>query len=120
MRRHDFGSPRIVRAGAACNQGFSTTVLGVWGTRNQPVAELLGGLPHDYKSSFLFVVDRDTLSRGDFQLLVVDLRESRGRTIRTIPAQVQCIENNLSIANLGFGAFAEAVDSDSVLRGFQS
>jgi hypothetical protein len=88
--------------------------------RNQPVGELLRVLPHDYKHSFLFVVDRDTLSRTDFPLLVVDLLELRGRTFRTIPAQVQGIENNLSIANMGFEEFAEAVDQDGVFRGFRT
>jgi hypothetical protein len=88
--------------------------------RNQPVGELLRVLPHDYKHSFLFVVDCDTLSRADFPLLVVDLLELRGRTFRTIPAQVQGIENNLSIANMGFEEFAEAVDQDGVFRGFRT
>jgi hypothetical protein len=85
---------------------------------NQPLEELLRGLPHDYKPTFLFVVDREAISRTDFPILVVDLLESRGRTFRTIPAQVQGIENNLSIANMGFDEFAEAVDQDGVFRGF--
>ena len=86
--------------------------------RNQPVADLLRTLPKDYKHSFLFVVDGETISGADFPILVVDLLESPGRTFRTTPAQVQGIENNLSIANMGFDEFADAVDRDGVFRGF--
>lgn len=85
--------------------------------RNLSVAELLAALPRDYKHSFLFVVDRDALSSPDFPILVVDLYESRGRSFRTIPTQVQSIENNLSIANMDFEEFAEAVDERGVFRG---
>ena len=45
--------------------------------RNGSVADLLQALPHDYKHSFLFVVDGEALSRAGFPLLVVDLIESR-------------------------------------------
>lgn len=88
--------------------------------RDQPVAELLRVLPYDYKHSFLIVVDSESVSRTDFPLLVVDLIKSRGRGFRTVPAMVQSIENNLSIANMGFEEFAEAVDRDRVFRGFRS
>jgi hypothetical protein len=86
--------------------------------RNLSVAQLLTLLPLDYKHSFLFVVDRETLSGPDFPVLVVDLHESAGRTFRAIPTQVQSIENNLSIANMDFEEFAEAVDESGVFRGF--
>lgn len=86
--------------------------------RNLPVTELLSALPSDYKHSFLFVVDHDAIFRPDFPILVVDLHGSRGRTFRTVPTQVQSIENNLSIANMDFGEFAEAVDESGVFQGF--
>ena len=85
-------------------------------------AELLVAFPpfpHDYEHSFFFVVDRDALSNPEFPVLVVDLHEPRGRAFRTIPTQVQAIQNNLSIANLDFGDFAESVDQDGVFRGFR-
>jgi hypothetical protein len=88
--------------------------------RDLPVTELLAALPSDYKHSFLFVVDRDAISRPDSPVLVVDLHGSRGRTFRTVPTQVQSIENNLSIANMGFEEFAEAVGRDGVFRGFRA
>jgi uncharacterized protein DUF6924 len=37
---------------------------------------------------------------------------------RAIPSQIQGIENNLSIANMDFEGFAEAVNEDGVFRGF--
>lgn len=87
--------------------------------RNLSTQGLMAALPQDYKHSFLFVVDRDTLSSRDFPLLVVDLDQSRGRTFRAAPNQIQSIENNLSIANMDFEDFAEAVDKDGVFRGFK-
>ena len=86
--------------------------------RNFSIAELLEAVPRDYKRSFLFVVDEDAVSSSDFAILVVDLDESSGRSFRAIPTQIQGIENNLSIANMGFEEFAEAVDKDGVFRGF--
>lgn len=89
--------------------------------RDLTVAQLLLAFPHfphDYEHSFFFVVDRDALSSPDFPVLVVDLHESRGGTFRAIPTQVQSIQNNLSIANLGFEDFAQAVDQDGIFRGF--
>jgi hypothetical protein len=50
--------------------------------------------------------------------LVVGLGKSRGRSFRAIPSQIQGIENNLSIANLGFEEIADAVDADGTFRGF--
>jgi hypothetical protein len=84
-----------------------------------PVADLIALLPHDYEYSFFFVVDRDALANADLLILVVDLYESPGRTFRTMPTQIQCIENNLSIANMGFEEFAEATDQNGVFRGFR-
>jgi hypothetical protein len=48
----------------------------------------------------------------------VDLYESSGQEFRAVPSRVQSIENNLSIANMDFEEFAEAVDRDGVFRGF--
>ena len=52
-------------------------------------------------------------------ILVVDLRRERGRGFRAIPSTIQSIENNLSIANMDFFEFANAVDEDGVFRGFR-
>ena len=48
----------------------------------------------------------------------MDLLGEPGRTFRVIPSEIWGVENNLSIANMGFEEFADAVDSDGVFRGF--
>jgi hypothetical protein len=92
-------------------------------------AELLGLASSEYKTqhSFLMVVDHATITEPEHPLLVVDLYEANegeeepeyGREFRAIPTAVQGIENNLSIANMGFEDFADAVDEDGVFRDFK-
>jgi hypothetical protein len=48
----------------------------------------------------------------------VDLFEEPGRAFRLIPSEMWAVENNLSIANMDFAEFADAVDADDVFRGF--
>ncbi|MFC8848558.1 MULTISPECIES: DUF6924 domain-containing protein [unclassified Micromonospora] len=52
-------------------------------------------------------------------LLVVNLND-RHETgpFRTLPRQVQAIENNLSLGNMDFVEFARAAGPDGVFRGF--
>jgi hypothetical protein len=68
--------------------------------------------------SFLFVVDSETLRNPEHPVLVIDLAREPGRTFRVIPRETWGVENNLSIANMDFADFAEAVDADGVFRGF--
>jgi len=82
------------------------------------VEHLLAALPKDYPHSFLVVADSVAISQPDHPLLVIDLIEERGRQFRAIASQVPSIENNLSIANMGFEEFADAVDESGVFRGF--
>ena len=49
---------------------------------------------------------------------MVDLYEEPGRTFRVIPAEIWSVDNNLSIANMDFAEFADAVEPDGVFRGF--
>jgi len=86
--------------------------------RNLSKEELLAIVPRDYDHSFLFVVDRAAIGNPDLGILAVDLHECRGRSFRAIPSQIQSIENNLSIANMDFEEFAQAVDKDGIFRGF--
>ena len=88
------------------------------GLRDLTPAEILGRLPRDFQHSFIFVVDDTTLRHAEHPLLVVDLFDERGRTFRVIPTEAWSVENNLSIANMGFDDFAESVDPDGVFRGF--
>ncbi|GAA3006289.1 hypothetical protein GCM10010519_42340 [Streptomyces lactacystinicus] len=55
-----------------------------------------------------------TLSSIGLPVAVVDLRDEPGRFIRVVAAELRGIENNVSIANMGFGEFADAVDEDGV------
>jgi hypothetical protein len=81
--------------------------------------QLLTLVPRNYSHSFIVLVDRTATSPPDYPLLVVDLYERSGREFRALPSQIQSIENNLSIANMDFEEFAEAVDDDGAFRGFR-
>jgi hypothetical protein len=81
------------------------------------VGQLLALAPPDEERTFAFIVDGPTMSRPDNAILVVDLYEERGRTFRTIPAEVFVIHANLSLANIGFADFAQAVNPDGVYTG---
>jgi len=52
-------------------------------------------------------------------VLVVDLYSDPGRSFRVIPSELWGVENNLSLANIDFEEFADAVDRDGVFRGFE-
>jgi hypothetical protein len=71
---------------------------------------------------YAFIVDSRAVADPEHPVLVVDLNPvwgQRGRTFRTIPAEVCAIDANLGISNMGFEEFAEAVDPDGVFRGFR-
>jgi hypothetical protein len=68
--------------------------------------------------TFAFVVDQTALTDPDHPILVVDLFEEPGRTFRVIPSEMWGVENNLSISNMDFCDFADAVDLNGVFRGF--
>ena len=68
--------------------------------------------------TFLFVVDHMTLSHPENPLVVLDLLEEPGRSFRVVPAELPAVENNLSLANMDFYEFADAVDEDGIFRGF--
>jgi hypothetical protein len=57
-----------------------------------------------------------TMTHPERPLLCVDLASFA--TLRVVPSQLQSIENNLSIANMGIEEFAEAADEDGIFRGF--
>ncbi len=80
--------------------------------------QLLELIPRNYNHSFIIVVDKTSISNPEYPLLIIDLYEKSGHEFRAVPSQVQGIENNLSIANMDFEEFADAVDDDGVFRGF--
>ena len=75
-------------------------------------------VPRNYGHSFLMVVDGATILHPENPLVIVDLWDEPGREFRAIPSQIQSIENNLSLGNMGFAEFADVVDCDSIFRGF--
>ena len=86
--------------------------------RNLAERELLERVPNNFGHSFLMVVDKAATKGPDYPILIIGLLdEERGRTFRAVPAQIQSIQNNLSIANLDFADFADYVDEDGVFRG---
>ncbi len=86
--------------------------------RDRTKEELLAAVPEDYDHSFFLVVDRIAIANPELPILIVDLHDTRGRSFRATPSQIQGIQNNLSIANMGIEEFAEAVDDDGIFRGF--
>ena len=80
--------------------------------------QILSLVPQASNHTFLFIVDRKALSHPEYPILVVDLYAQPGRTFRVIPSEMWGVENNLSIANMDFEEFAEAVDEDGIFRGF--
>ena len=80
--------------------------------------EQLVPLARDAGHGFAFVADRVALTDPEQAVLVVDIWHEPGRTFRVIPSEAWAVENNLSLANLGFEDFANAVDQDGVFRGF--
>lgn len=87
--------------------------------RDLTTQEILARVPDGYYHTFLFVADKAAMKPPEFPILVVDLYDERGRTFRTIPSQIQGIENNLSIANMDFYEFADNADEDGVFRDFR-
>lgn len=75
-------------------------------------------VPESSGPTFIFLVDRETLTRTDHPILVVDLFDQRGRSFRVIPSEMWSVENNLSLANMDWEDFAGNVDADGVFRGF--
>jgi hypothetical protein len=81
-------------------------------------ADLLSLAPADPEYACLFVVDDKTVAGADHPVLVVDLHGEAGASFRVSVAELWAVENNLTLANMDFEEFAEAVDSDGVFRGF--
>ena len=80
--------------------------------------ELLALIPANYNHTFIILVDQTTIAHPEHPLLILDLFDQPAREFRALPSTVQGIENNLSIANMDFEEFAEAVDAEGIFRGF--
>lgn len=78
----------------------------------------VAALPKVTYRSFLLLVDNVTITHAETPLVALDLLHEPGRWFRVVPGEIWSIENNLSIANMDFSEFADAVDPDGVFRGF--
>jgi len=87
--------------------------------RNLSKEDLLARVPADDNHSFLIAVDSTAIAHPDFPIMVIDVRAVRGRRFRAIAAEIQAIENNLSIANMDFFEFAGSVDKEGIFRGLR-
>lgn len=80
--------------------------------------EVLALVPPDCQNRLLAIADKTTIESPEMPLLVIDLLdESRGE-VRVVAAEFWGIENNLSLANMDFHEFADAVDPDGIFRSF--
>jgi hypothetical protein len=80
-------------------------------------SEALGLLPDlANRTSVVVIADRVCLEGPERAALVVD--PASGSTFRVIPSEMWSVENNLSVANMGFAEFAASAGPDNVFRGF--
>ncbi|MFN5104067.1 MAG: DUF6924 domain-containing protein [Planctomycetota bacterium] len=104
---------------------------------NMACHDIVRSLPADYPGYLVFVVDTQSNQGHEHSLLVVgfspqgddpkDFERKPNQTpsediksFRAIPSTIQSIENNLSIANMDFEDFRNAVQQDGIFRGFAS
>jgi hypothetical protein len=79
---------------------------------------LCASISGEQRHSFIVIADHRTFSESEQSLSVMDLIDEPGRTFRALPTRIQSIENNLSIANMGFEELANAAECDGIFRGF--
>jgi hypothetical protein len=64
-----------------------------------------------------FVADTTTMEHRDRPILCIYLLESQ-QPFRVIPSKLWSVENNLSLANMDYEEFADALDAEGIFRGF--
>ncbi|MFF8414005.1 DUF6924 domain-containing protein [Streptomyces omiyaensis] len=72
----------------------------------------------DARIGDVFLADATTMSEPDHPLLAVDLSEEPGRTFRVPARWFPDVSANLTLANMDFAEFADAVDGSGTFRGF--
>ena len=109
----------LVRAATAANEdGFRAylAILDDPGFAGMAAAEL-AALAQGTGHACLIVADAKAVADAEHPLLCIE-RAAPQRSFRVIPAELWGVENNLSIANMDFEDFADAVAEDGVFRGF--
>lgn len=74
----------------------------------------------DDKLTYLFLADATTMADVERGLLALDLADEPGRTFRVPPRWYADVSTNLTIANMDFSEFADAVDESGRYRGFNA
>ncbi|MEE1783479.1 hypothetical protein PUR71_11245 [Streptomyces sp. SP17BM10] len=104
----------------ACAEGHATYVSdpAFDGADVQALVDADAAAGEDDKSCYLFLADAVATTGGEHLLLAVDLYDEPGRTFRVAPRSFADVSANLSIANMDFADYADAVDASGVFRGF--
>ena len=74
--------------------------------------------PTEYQHAFIFLVDDLTFSNPEHPILCIGLLHNKGMKFRTLPSEMWCVENNLSISNMDFENFIDQLDENGIYRGF--
>ncbi|WP_433652884.1 DUF6924 domain-containing protein [Micromonospora zamorensis] len=72
----------------------------------------------DDRLTYLFLADATTMADVERPLLALDLADEPGRTFRVPPRWYTDVSTNLTIANMDFAEFANAIDRSDTYRGF--
>lgn len=78
---------------------------------------LMEELATQSEHAVIFVADARTLRNIEQPVLCIDT-EIKGRSFRAVPRVLWSIENNLSLANMDFDEFVDALDENGIYRGF--
>jgi hypothetical protein len=89
------------------------------GFSGKSAAEVVAALPEDYLHPAVFIADEKTLTEQGYPCLLVGPLPEEVREFRALAREVASIDNNLSIANMGFEEFEQASGPDGIFRGFE-
>jgi hypothetical protein len=67
--------------------------------------------------TYAFIADNVTMTDPEQSVLVVDLYDEPGRSLRVAPVEVLEVHANLSLANVDFDEFVAMAEPDGVYRG---
>lgn len=123
--RTDFSSDEawqrvIVAASTASPDGFRANLQMIDDHRfaGADPATLAKAVDEKNDHVLLVIADTSTMTGPEMSLLCIDPIPPGGQ-FRVVPEQLWGVENNVSLANMDFSEFANAVDTDGVFRGFR-
>lgn len=88
------------------------------GVSPQELVDAETAASHEGKLTYLFLADATTMANVEHPLLALDLADEPGRTFRVPTRWYADVSTNLTIANMDFSEFANAVDGSGRYRGF--